>query len=78
MYTLPALGSFVRLEGGGSEQFQEDDTKSIVQKPFKQTLFGSFCLFLIQLVSVVWAINFLVIDSDYYWGCEFKGMDNMW
>lgn len=59
------------------EAGSEEQEKSIVQKPFKQTVFGSFCLLLIQLISVVWAINFLVIDADYYWGCEFTGMDNM-
>jgi hypothetical protein len=48
-----------------------------VQKPLKQTMFGTLCLYLIQVVSVVWAINFIVIDADYYWDCEFEGMDNM-
>ena len=60
----------------GSESYQEEE-KSIVQKPFKKTLFGSLCLFLIQLISVVWVINFMVIDADYYFDCEFRGIDSM-
>jgi hypothetical protein len=59
------------------DKLNSSNEKSIIQKPLQQTLFGKFCLFLIQLNSVVFVINFIVINIDYYWMCQFTGIDNM-
>lgn len=55
---------------------QSGDTMH-VQTFSDSSYLGRFALFLLLIISVQWIVFFLVLVFDYYWECQWTGVDGM-